>query len=51
MTAFAETLEIKLKRKKIEVVTVMTATNNQIWEGQLCSHTPKMIISKILSAY
>jgi hypothetical protein len=51
MTAFAETLEIKWKREKIKVVTVMTAADDQIREGQLCSHTPKMFRSKILSAY
>jgi hypothetical protein len=51
MTAFAETLELECKREKIEVVTVMTATDDQIQEGQLCSHTPKMFCSKILSAY
>jgi hypothetical protein len=51
MTAFAETLELEWKREKIEIVTVMTAADNQIQEGQLCSHTPKMFCSKILSAY
>jgi hypothetical protein len=50
MTAFAETLELKWKREKIEVVTVMTAADDQIREGQLCSHTPKMFCSKIFSA-
>jgi hypothetical protein len=51
MTAFAETLELKLKCEKIEVVIVITAADDQIQEGQLCSHTPKMFRSKILSAY
>ncbi len=51
MTAFAETLELKWKREKIEAVTVMTAADDQIWEGRLCSHTPKMFCSKNLSAY
>ncbi len=45
------TLEIKWKHEKIEVVTVMTAADKQIQKGQLCSHTPKMFKSKILSAY
>ncbi len=36
VTTFVETLEIEWKREKIEVVTVMTAANDQIWEGQLC---------------
>jgi hypothetical protein len=51
MTAFAKTLELEWKREKNEVVTVMTAADNQIKDGQLCSHTPKMFHSKILSAY
>ncbi len=51
MTAFAETLEIKWKREIIKVVTVMTAADDQIREPQLCSHTPKMFRSKILSTY
>ncbi len=29
----------------------MTAADDQIWEDQLCSHTPKMLRSKILSTY
>ena len=51
MTAFAETLELEWKRQNIKVVTVMTAANDQIQEDLLCSHTPKMFRSKILSAY
>jgi hypothetical protein len=51
MTAFAETLELEWKRKKIEVVTAMIAANDEIGKGKLCSHTPKMFRSKILSAY
>jgi hypothetical protein len=51
MTAFAETLELKWKREKIEVVTAMIAANDKIGKGQLCSHTPKIFSSKILTAY
>ncbi len=51
MTAFAETLELKWKREKIKVVTAMIAANDEIQKGKLCSHTPKMFRSKILSAY
>ncbi len=49
--AFVETLELEWKREKFEVVTVMTAAHDLIREGRLCSHTPKMFRSKILSAY
>jgi hypothetical protein len=51
MTAFAETLKLKWKREKIEVVTAMIAADDDIGKGQLCSHTPKMFRSKIFSAY
>jgi hypothetical protein len=51
MTAFVETLELEWKREKIEVVTAMIAANDDIGNGQLCSHTPKMFRSMILSAY
>ncbi len=51
IAAFAETLELKWKRAKIEVVTAMIAADDEIGKGQLCSNTPKMFHSKILSAY
>ena len=51
MTAFAETLELQWKREKIEVVTAMIAADDKIGKGQLCSHSPKMFHSKVLSAY
>ncbi len=51
MTAFAETLELEWKCENIKVVTVMTATDDRIRNGQLCSHTPKMFNSTFLSAY
>ncbi len=51
MTVFAETLELKWKREKIKVVTAMIAADDEIQKGQLCSHTPKMFCSKILSTY
>jgi hypothetical protein len=51
MTAFAETLELEWKREKIEVVTAMIAADDDVGKGQLCSHTPKLFHSKILSAY
>jgi hypothetical protein len=51
MTAFAETLEMEWKRENPKVVTVMTASDDLIEHGQLCSHTPKIICSMFLSPY
>jgi hypothetical protein len=43
MTVFAETLKLEWKCENIKVVTVMTAVDDQIQNGQLCSHTPKNV--------
>jgi hypothetical protein len=51
MTAFAETLKMEWKCENIKVVTVMTASDDLIQHGQLCSHTPKMFRSTFLSTY
>ena len=51
MTAFANTLEIVWKQQNIPIVTVMTAADNHLADGQLCSHTPAMFASKKLTAY
>ncbi len=51
MTAFAETLELEWKHETFKVITVMTAADDQIQNGQHCSHTPKMFNSAFLSAY
>ncbi len=45
VTAFAESLKMEWKCENIKVDTVMTATDDQIQHGQLCSHTTKMFRS------
>jgi hypothetical protein len=51
MTAFAETLEIVWKDQDIPILSVMTATDEHLAEGKICSHTPAMFRSKKLSSY
>jgi len=51
MTAFAETLEIVWKQQEIPVVSVVTATGENMINGRLCSHTPTMFKWKNLTAY
>ena len=51
MTAFTHTLKIVWKQQEIPIVTVMTAANNNLIDGQICSHTPAMFASKKLTAY
>ena len=51
MTAFAETLEIVWKDQDIPTLSVMTATDERLAEGKICSHTPAMFRSKNLSSY
>ena len=51
MTAFAGTLEIVWKQQEIPIVTVMTAANNNLIDGKICSHTSAMFASKKLTAY
>jgi hypothetical protein len=42
MTAFAETLEIVWKQQEIPVVSVVTATGENMINGRICNHTPTM---------
>jgi hypothetical protein len=51
MTAFAETLVIVWKQQEIPVVSVVTATGENMINGRICSHTPTMFKSKNLTAY
>ena len=51
MTAFAETLKIVWREKKITILSVMTASNDNLINGENCSHTPAMFTSKTLTAY
>jgi hypothetical protein len=51
VTAFADTLKIVWKQQEIPIVTVMTAANNNLIDGNICSHTRAMFASKKLTAY
>jgi len=46
MTAFAEMLEIVWKDQGIPILSVMTAADEHLAEGKICSHTPAMFRSK-----
>jgi hypothetical protein len=50
MTAFAETLEIVWRGKKIPILSVMTASDDNLINKKICSHTPVMFTSKTLTA-
>jgi hypothetical protein len=51
MTAFAETLELEWKKLDIPILSVITAADEHITDGKMCSHTPAMLKSKKLTAY
>jgi hypothetical protein len=51
MTAFAETLEILWREQEIPILSVMTASKDNLIDGKICSHTPAMSTSKTLTAY
>ena len=51
MTAFAETLELIWRDRDILILSVMTAADEHLAEGKICSHTPAMFRSKKLTAY
>jgi hypothetical protein len=51
VTAFAETLGIVWKDQGIPILSVMTAADEHLAEGKICSHTPAMFRSKKLARY
>jgi hypothetical protein len=51
MTAFAETLDIVWREQEISILSVMTASKDNMINRKICSHTLAMFTSKILSAY
>ena len=51
MTAFAETLETVWREQNIPILKVMTASNDNLINGKICSHTPNTYMSKKLTAY
>jgi len=51
MTAFAQTLELEWKTVGIPILSIMTASDEHLADGKICSHTPKMSKSKKLITY
>jgi hypothetical protein len=51
ITAFAETLELVWKQMDISILGVMTAANENLADGKICSHTLAMFKSKKLTTY
>ncbi len=51
MTAFTETLEIVWREQEIPILSIMMASKDNLINGKICSHTPAMSTSKILTAY
>jgi hypothetical protein len=51
MTVFAKTLKIVWREKKKPILSVMMASNDNLINGKICSHTPAMFASKTLTAY
>jgi hypothetical protein len=51
MTAFAETLESVWREQGIPILRVMTASDDNMINGKICSHTPNMFTSKTLTSY
>jgi hypothetical protein len=51
MKAFAESLEVVWKQKKLPVLKVMTTNADAIEDGQVCSHTQAMYKSNSLNMF
>ncbi len=51
MTVFAETLEIIWREQAIPILKVVTASDDNLINGKICSHTPAMFTSQNLTAY
>jgi hypothetical protein len=51
MIAFAKTLKIVWREKEISILSVMTASDDNLINGKNCNHTPAMFTSKTLTAY
>ena len=51
MTAFAKTLEIVWQEQALPILKVMTASDNNMIKGKICSHTPAMFTLKTLTTY
>ena len=51
MTAFTETLETVWQEQAIPTLKVITASDDNMINGKICSHTPAMFTLKTLTAY
>jgi hypothetical protein len=51
MTAVTETLEIIWREQEIPILSIMMASDDNLINGKICSHTPTMFTSKKLTAY
>jgi hypothetical protein len=51
LMAFTKTLELLWKQHNIPILSVMTATGDNIINGKICSHSPAMFCSKKLTAF
>jgi len=51
MTAFSEMLEIVWREQALPILKVMTASDDNVIKGKICSHTLTMFTSKTLTAY
>jgi hypothetical protein len=51
MIAFIETLEIVWREQEISILSVMMASDDNLINGKICSHTLAMFTSKKLTAY
>jgi hypothetical protein len=51
VTAFTETLEMVWREQEIFILSVMTASKDNLINGKICSHTPAMSTLKTLTAY
>jgi hypothetical protein len=51
LTAFAETLKLVWKQMNIPILSVMTATDENLADGKICSHTLAMFRSKMLTTW
>jgi hypothetical protein len=51
MIAFAKTLEIVWREKEIPILSIILASDDNLINGKICSHTPAMFTSKTLTAY
>ena len=50
MTAFAETLETVRREQALPILKIMTASDDNMIKGKICSHNPALFTSKTLTS-